>query len=119
MCILMTHMDILVFGYSKVQNVRQNPTWCAVEHQYSQQRMRNTLVFCGSRRIKSSRMLSLTHIEGKYISRALCQTYWVKSELGQGEVLFHLGKQVSCVMEIAASHFKLLTFSKDSCILQR
>lgn len=76
-------------------------------------------MFYGSKRIKSSGMLSLIHIKGKYISGALCQTYWIKSELGQNEVLFHLGKQVSCVMEIAASHFKLVTFNKDSCILQQ
>lgn len=69
--------------------------------------------------LKSSRMLALTFIEGKYISGALCQAYWMKSELGQDEALLHLEKQVSCVMEIADSHFKLLAFSKDSCFLQQ
>lgn len=39
-------------------------------------------------------------------------TYGIKFEIGQDEVLFHLEKQVSCSMEIAASHCKLLTFSR-------
>lgn len=70
-CVLITH-DILGFGYSKAQNVRQKPTWRAVQPPYSQQNMGNTMMFYSTKRVKRNEMLFFMYIEGKYISGALC-----------------------------------------------